>query len=99
MVSGENKDHYNFVIIEIILIDCVYLLSNCTTCFAYFISFNIGKYPYVCFTDEVTGSERQHGQRILANKLCNWDSSSADSNLEFLALYYIASSLNLVDCL
>lgn len=99
MVSGENKDHYNFVIIEVILIDCVYLPSNCTTCFAYIISFNIGKYPYVCFTDKVTGSEKQHGQRSLANNLCNRDSSSADSNLEFLPLYYIVSSLTLVDCL
>lgn len=46
------------------------------------------KYIYVCFIDEVTGSEKQDAQMDLVY----WDSSSADSSLEFLSFYNIASS-------
>lgn len=96
MVSGGNKDYYSFAIVDVFLVNWVYVLCKWTLLFGYIISFNIGRYFHVCLTDGVTSFEKQHGQGILANRLCNWDSSSANSSLEFLPFYYSASSLNLV---
>lgn len=41
------------------------LVSNWIKCFAYIIAFYKGRYCYIGFRDEVTGSEKQPSQEIL----------------------------------